>query len=349
MLAGMTAEISMQLDPRTDVLLIPTAAITYLDGEPSVTIADGETRQTIGIKLGTVTNNIAEVTSGNLTEGTQLIVSRIDQEVLLRLGLDPAEILGQSASVPAQIPEIPVSDSIYVKPSSVPPEVPAVIPTEAPTRTSADIPSPEAKGDPQEISPDRIHEQMPKELPSDAIPVKPSAAPSEAQTVTPTSTPAATPTAVPVSKENVKPQEITPTETAMAEGPASGIPVPENMPEGNPFGSGQMPFAGEDGQFPAMPEGMQMPSMGEGGQFPDMPRGQRPDMSENGQFRPPSGSQMPDMGSGGTFQRPSDGQRPGGDSSRQFPGAGQRPQGTVTPAGKPASTPAPDNNISDKG
>lgn len=329
MLAGMTAEISMQLDPKTDVLLIPTAAITYTDGEPTVIIAEDGIRKTVSVKLGVVRDNIAEVTSGNLTEGTQLIVSRIDQTVLLRLGLDPAEILGQPASVPAQIPEVPDSDAIYVKPSFVPPEAPAGIPTGVPTGIPAEIPSPGTGGDPREFSPDMIPGQMPKEPPSDAALAKPSAVPSETPAVTSTPVPSAVPTETPVSKENSKPQEITPTAAPAAEGTASDIPVPETMPEG-----------------------IQMPPMGEGGQFPGMPGGQRPDMSGNGQFRPPSGGQMPDMDSSGTFQRPSGGQRPRENSSGQFPGAGQsqqNPQETAEPASRPTATPVPEDIIPDKG
>ena len=142
MLAGMTAEISMQLDPRTDVLLIPTAAITYADGKPTVTITDGEIRQTVEIQIGVVRDNIAEVTSGNLTEGTQLIVSRPDQDTLLRLGLDPAEIMGQTAPIPAQMPLPSSSESIYVRASAVPSEAPEEIPTAKPTDIPAEIPSP---------------------------------------------------------------------------------------------------------------------------------------------------------------------------------------------------------------
>ena len=296
MLAGMTAEISLKLDPKTNVLLIPTSAITYTDGEPTVTITDGEVRQTIGISLGTVTDNIAEVISGNLTEGTQLIVSRIDQQVLLRLGLDPVGIMGQTAAIPPQMPQALSSESLYVRASAVPTEVPADIPTVVPTAVSTEIPSSEESEDPQKVSP-----------------------------------------------------EVTATEASTAE-PASDVPEPENTPEGDPFGSGQTPFTGEDGKFPEMPEGMQMPSFGEGGQFSGMLGGQRPDMSGNGQFKPPSGGQMPDMGSSGEFQRPSGGQRPGG--SGQFPGAGQRPQdppGTAAPASRPAATPVPDDIIPDKG
>ena len=152
MLAGMTAEISMQLDPKTNVLLIPTAAITYTDGEPTVSIIDGETRQTIGVKLGTVRDNIAEVISGNLTEGTQLIVSHPDQAALLRLGLDPAEIMGQDVPIPAQMPQTPASEVIYIKSPAVPPTAPAEIPTAVQTKTQTEIPSPAENVDVQETT-----------------------------------------------------------------------------------------------------------------------------------------------------------------------------------------------------
>lgn len=114
MLAGMTAEVSMPLQPRTGVLLIPNSAISYPDGTPSVTVTDGETRRTVGIRLGTVGENISEVISGNLPEGTLLVVSSITPETLSGLGLDPASVTS-GAPVGTNGRQQNASDVIFVR------------------------------------------------------------------------------------------------------------------------------------------------------------------------------------------------------------------------------------------
>lgn len=90
MLAGMTAEISLDGSVKNNVLLIPNSAITYTDGKPYVTVAEDEERQTVEIRLGEVSGNISEVNSENLPEGTLLSVNSVTKEALSELGLDPA-------------------------------------------------------------------------------------------------------------------------------------------------------------------------------------------------------------------------------------------------------------------
>ncbi len=76
LLAGLTAEVSIQLKEKTGVLLVPEDAITYTDGIPCVTIVNGDDRQTIEIRAGVTADGVTEVTSTNLQEGQQLAVIR---------------------------------------------------------------------------------------------------------------------------------------------------------------------------------------------------------------------------------------------------------------------------------
>ncbi len=93
MLAGMTAEISINNHEKSNVLLIPNTAVTYTDGKPYVTVVNGTERQQLEISLGIVSDNVSEVTSGNLREDAQLVVSGISEAALMQLGLDPTYYL----------------------------------------------------------------------------------------------------------------------------------------------------------------------------------------------------------------------------------------------------------------
>ena len=98
--AGMTAEVSLPQNEKTNVILIPNSAITYADGKPTVVIADGGAGQKTEIQLGTVSDNVSEVTSGNLKEGMQLAVSSVSANALRELGLDPKEYLDGPEGMP---------------------------------------------------------------------------------------------------------------------------------------------------------------------------------------------------------------------------------------------------------
>ena len=74
MLAGLTAEVTVPLKEKTDVLLVPNEAITYTDGAARVTTVNGNNRQTIEIRTGIITDTMTEVTSANLQEGQELSV-----------------------------------------------------------------------------------------------------------------------------------------------------------------------------------------------------------------------------------------------------------------------------------
>lgn len=168
MLAGMTAEISMPLQTRTGVLLIPNAAISYPDGTPSVTVVDGDTRRTVGIRLGTVGESISEVISGNLPEGTLLAVSSISPEVLTQLGLDPSAVMGSDEAVPEPArPEVQSPEN-----SAEPSAFPAMPDAERPggqNRSRMTEPSVPFEGPSQPVSTARPTRTP---LPADVIPDK---------------------------------------------------------------------------------------------------------------------------------------------------------------------------------
>ena len=89
--AGMTAEVSLRVNEKKNVLLIPDSAVNYKDGNPYVMVDDGPERYELDISLGTVSGGIAEVTSDNLVEGDLLVVSSVDPEVFRTLGLNPSD------------------------------------------------------------------------------------------------------------------------------------------------------------------------------------------------------------------------------------------------------------------
>ena len=88
--AGLTAEVSLDVHEKNNVLLIPDTAISYEGGSPYVTAAAGDERKVLKITTGLFSNGITEVTSGNLHEGDLLVMTSISAEVLSALGLDPS-------------------------------------------------------------------------------------------------------------------------------------------------------------------------------------------------------------------------------------------------------------------
>ncbi len=130
MLAGMTAEITMKTHEKTDVLLIPNTAVTYTDGKPWVTVVNETEHQPLEISLGLVSDNVAEVTSGNLRQGEQLAVNSISGTALTQLGLDPSLYLnngnaGRQAPSMDQLPERPSGEQNAVPGSKPDDKVPA--------------------------------------------------------------------------------------------------------------------------------------------------------------------------------------------------------------------------------
>lgn len=120
MLAGMTAEISMTGHENKNALLIPNTAVTYTDGKPYVTVVNGTEHEQLEISLGIVSDNVTEVTSGNLQQDALLVVSSISEAALTQLGLDPSLYLnnGQMRE------QFPAMDQFPEKPSGVQNAVP---------------------------------------------------------------------------------------------------------------------------------------------------------------------------------------------------------------------------------
>ena len=249
MLAGMTAEVSMEVDERNDVLLIPNTAVTYADGKSYVTVMNGEERQQLEIQLGAVSGNVSEVISGNLREDAQLVVSSISSAALIQLGLDPADYQGGGQQ---NMPERPSSGNMPNFPAGEDiPERPQSEPTAVPDAEAAETSVPTEKP------------VNPKE------PVK-----TAAPTVKPTNTKEPESTAVSAPTAESKPDRSAPDNAFPFQGgqpPEMGdgqFPMP---PEGGSFGNGGFPMP-PDGQRPG----------GDGSGFPQPPGGQRPDRSGTG-------------------------------------------------------------------
>ncbi len=100
LLAGMTAEVSVVAKEKSNALLIPSEAITFTEGKPTVTVVNGTERQTIEITTGIITGNIIEVVSNNLHEGDQLSVTGISADSLRKLGLNPADYITERPQGP---------------------------------------------------------------------------------------------------------------------------------------------------------------------------------------------------------------------------------------------------------
>ena len=290
MLAGMTAEVSMEVDERNDVLLIPNTAVTYADGKSYVTVMNGEERQQLEIQLGAVSGNVSEVISGNLREDAQLVVSSISSAALIQLGLDPADYQGGGQQ---NMPERPSTDSMPAFPAGE--NMP-----EPPSFDSMPV-FPAGENMPERPS----SGNMPNFPAGEDIPERPQSEP----TAVPDAEAAETsvPTEKPVNpKEPVKTAAPTvkPTNTKEPESTAVSAPTAESKPDRSapdnafPFQGGQPPEMG-DGQFPMPPEGG---SFGNGG-FPLPPDGQRPGGDGSG-FPQPPGGQRPDRSGTGPSTQP---------------------------------------------
>ena len=269
MLAGMTAEITMKTGEKSDVLLIPNSAVTYADGKTTVTVVNGTEHQQLEITLGATSGSISEVTSGNLRQDAQLVVSSISEEALTQLGLDPASYLNigpTQRQFPAsiQMPEGSASGreslpEMRPEKTAIPAENPQQAPesgTEQKVTAEADAAEPEAS---------------------------PTAAAAQTGTAEPT---AAADSAVPAAEETTAARDDQPAFMGEGEFP-------------NPPGGGQFPSGGDTGSFPVPPAG-QRP---EGDAFQGAPGGMRPNGEGNSQFQGPPGGQRPERGGDGGAQR----------------------------------------------
>ena len=129
MFAGMTAEVSMPLSTKENVLLVPSSALSYDDNKVTLTVAgdDGENK-TVEVKVGTVSGSISEITSGDINEGDMIVVSSVSTEALEALGLDPADYMTAPMGMPEgaapsedgseQAPEMPAGEASDVSEAS---------------------------------------------------------------------------------------------------------------------------------------------------------------------------------------------------------------------------------------
>jgi RND family efflux transporter MFP subunit len=71
---GVTADVKLVYERRTDVLTVPSLAVTTTDGTSTVTVQDAEgTTSTVDVTVGETSGNLTEITSG-LAEGDEVVL-----------------------------------------------------------------------------------------------------------------------------------------------------------------------------------------------------------------------------------------------------------------------------------
>ena len=104
---GMTAEIHIILEKKTDVLLTASNAILSEDGHYYVEVLHGAERRKIPVEIGLTDGVITEITSGEVSEGDSVVVPSIESKTLSELNLPNTS--GQSGfppSVDGQAPQL---------------------------------------------------------------------------------------------------------------------------------------------------------------------------------------------------------------------------------------------------
>lgn len=147
--AGMTAEVSIPLEQKEGVLLVPNSALIYGDDGVFVTVKSGDTTKQVAVQLGAVDENVSEAVRG-VKAGDKLVADNITFDELERLGLDPAEYMPEMSGMPrdGQMPQG------FGRPESRPEVQPTTVPTDIP------------KAEPKEVLP-----AEPTEAPTEEPPV----------------------------------------------------------------------------------------------------------------------------------------------------------------------------------
>ena len=235
MRAGMTAEVSVPANEKTNVLLIPNAAVSYHDGQPVVTIVNGDTREIVPVTLGIVSGNISEVReNGPLREGARLLVSSITPDTIRALGIEDASIQ-----------DAPQSSGTTVRQYSAP--------AERQTSTALETGDILFRRDPElplEVPEKTITvEENPGQRPAEAQPAEGAISPKDPQQQ-PEEPAAETETAEPTGEPEESPRQG-PGITGTMPAPPEGMPP---MPNGGRKGPGNgTPPAFPGGQPPAPP------------------------------------------------------------------------------------------------
>lgn len=86
---GMTAEVNIILNDRNDALLVPANSLVTVNGETYVTVSGDRGTKEVPVKVGIVTDTIAEITGGDLREGDEVQVPSVDNSILKAMGLSP--------------------------------------------------------------------------------------------------------------------------------------------------------------------------------------------------------------------------------------------------------------------
>lgn len=110
--AGMTGEVSLITKEKTDALLVPNTALSVENGKNYLTLSASPANTKVEVELGLVSDNISEVISSEIDEGTQIVVSDISSSVLEELGLDPMQYLTSSTGMGQMPPNGAVSETV---------------------------------------------------------------------------------------------------------------------------------------------------------------------------------------------------------------------------------------------
>ena len=85
---GMTAEVKLILDESENTLLVPANAVFYQNGSSYVTVVDGTIMREFPVRVGLVTDTVAEILGGDLQEGDLVRVPSVDNSILKDMGLN---------------------------------------------------------------------------------------------------------------------------------------------------------------------------------------------------------------------------------------------------------------------
>jgi HlyD family secretion protein len=98
---GMTAEVELEMPERDNVLAVPSQAVTSDDGEDVCFVIRGEDVERRLVKIGQVTEDLAEVTYG-LREGEQVVLNPHPEEIEAQDASEPTSVVSAGAGEGAE-------------------------------------------------------------------------------------------------------------------------------------------------------------------------------------------------------------------------------------------------------
>lgn len=107
---GMTAQVELAMPERDNVLAVPSEAVTSDDGEDVCFVIRGEDVERRQVKLGQVTEDLAEVTHG-LREGEQVVLNPHPEDIEAQETTDPPSVVVSESGTAAEGPPSDVAAS----------------------------------------------------------------------------------------------------------------------------------------------------------------------------------------------------------------------------------------------